>query len=483
MGWRVRLAIKHQGNNPTGSFKDLGMTACITASRDSWQPRHRVRFDGQHIRFDERLRGAGRDEGRRYRARRKISAAKLAQALEFGAVVIEIGETFDDSFRLLRALTAELNLYLVNSLNPFRLEGQKTIVCEILEQRDWRVPEYIVVPGGNLGNVSAIGKGLRELKELGLIEKLPRLVVTQAEGANPFYRMVANNSAELIPVAEPRTEASAIRIGNPVNWKKAIRAIRATEGMVESVSDDEIFAAKAALAHDGVGCEPASATTIAGIRKLVASGKNLHRGADIVAVLTGHQLKDPEIKFAPARRRRFGRGSACASSRTSRHCAPLSNASSHQPEIFQNQIIEKIRATTSALNEKLFRTLGGLHDSFDQRDAQLAVFEFENAVNRAACGRRDGLLEKRGMIAGFEHHARRSKNSLRREQCRHIARQSDFHPGFRQRFKNDVDVRRSARRKAGDRIHVLAVHDHGAADDFEKFSRGLEVIRVRVQAA
>jgi threonine synthase len=292
----VGLAIKHQGNNPTGSFKDLGMTACITEAAILGS---RVTVCASTGNTSASMSAYAVRAGMKAVVTvpaGKVSAAKLAQAIEFGAVVIEIGETFDDSFRLLRALTAELNLYLVNSLNPFRLEGQKTIVCEILEQRDWRVPEFIVVPGGNLGNVSAIGKGLRELKELGLIEKLPRLVVTQAEGANPFYRMVANNSAELIPVAEPRTEASAIRIGNPVNWKKAIRAIRATEGMVESVSDDEIFAAKAALAHDGVGCEPASATTIAGIRKLVASGK-IPRGADIVAVLTGHQLKDPEISL------------------------------------------------------------------------------------------------------------------------------------------------------------------------------------------
>ena len=145
-------------------------------------------------------------------------------------MVIEIGDSFDQAFQLLRSLTEELNLYLVNSLNPFRLEGQKTIVCEILEQRDWRVPDYIVVPGGNLGNVSAIGKGLFELKKLGFIERLPRLVVVQAEGANPFFRMLASGGSELVPVADPHTEATAIRIGNPVNWKKALRAMRATNG-------------------------------------------------------------------------------------------------------------------------------------------------------------------------------------------------------------------------------------------------------------
>jgi threonine synthase len=187
-----------------------------------------------------------------------------------------------------------MGLYLVNSLNPFRLEGQKTIVLEILEQRDWRVPDYIVVPGGNLGNVSAIGKGLGELQEAGLIEKLPRLVVVQAQGANPFYQMLATGASEVVPVSEPRTEASAIRIGHPVNWRKALRALRLTQGLCESVTDDQIFAAKAALAHDGVGCEPASAASIAGIRKLVQA-RTIEPGADMVAVLTGHQLKDPEI--------------------------------------------------------------------------------------------------------------------------------------------------------------------------------------------
>ena len=145
------------------------------------------------------------------------------------------------------------------SLNPFRLEGQKTIVFEILEQRDWRVPDYLVVPGGNLGNVSSIGKGLRELQQLGFIDKLPRLVVVQAEGASPFYTMIATGAAEIVPVRPAHAENSAIRIGNPVNWKKALRALQLTDGLCESVTDDEIFEAKAALAKDGVGCSDSAA--------------------------------------------------------------------------------------------------------------------------------------------------------------------------------------------------------------------------------
>jgi threonine synthase len=289
----VQLAVKHQGNNPTGSFKDLGMAACITQAA----------LVGSRITACAST-GNTSASMAAYAARAgmkavvfvpfgKITTAKMAQALEFGSMVIEIGDNFDQAFHLLRSLADELGLYLVNSLNPFRLEGQKTIVCEILEQRDWRVPEYIVVPGGNLGNSSAIGKGLIELKQLGLINKFPKLVVIQAAGASPFYQMLSTGASDIVPVTQPRTEATAIRIGDPVNWKKALRAIRATQGLCEAVTDDEIFEAKAALAQDGVGCEPASAATIAGLRKLIAAG-SIPPGADVVAVLTGHQLKDPE---------------------------------------------------------------------------------------------------------------------------------------------------------------------------------------------
>lgn len=289
----VNLAIKHQGNNPTGSFKDLGMTACITQAAAVGS---RVTACASTGNTSASMAAYAARAGMKavvFVPAGKISAAKLAQALEFGAVVIEIGENFDQAFSMLRLLTEEMGLYLVNSINPFRLEGQKTILCEILEQRDWRVPDYVVVPGGNLGNVSAIGKGLLEMKQLGLVQKLPRLVVTQAAGANPFYTMLATGAPKIIPVTEPQTAATAIRIGDPVNWRKALRAIRATDGLCESVTDDQIFEAKAALARDGVGCEPASAASIAGIRKLVQS-RQIESGADVVAVLTGHQLKDPE---------------------------------------------------------------------------------------------------------------------------------------------------------------------------------------------
>jgi threonine synthase len=295
-GWwagPVHLTVKHQGNNPTGSFKDLGMTACIT------------RADMRGVRLVAcASTGNTSSSMAAYAARagmkallfvpyRQISAAKLAQALDFGALVVEVGDTFDEAFRLLQAVAPELGLYLVNSINPFRIEGQKTIVAEMLEQRAWRPPDYIVVPGGNLGNASAIGKGLRELKEMGFIEKVPRVVVVQAAGADPFYRTLANDSPELLPVENPRTEATAIRIGSPANWRKARRVLEWTGGFAESVTDEEIFEAKSVLAGDGVGCEPASAATVAGVRKLVRAGK-IERHADIVCILTGNQLKDTE---------------------------------------------------------------------------------------------------------------------------------------------------------------------------------------------
>ncbi len=295
-GWwagPVHLTIKHQGNNPTGSFKDLGMTACMTRALARGVRMVACASTGNTSSSMAAYAGRAGIRALLFVPYRQISAAKLAQALDFGAIVVEVGDTFDQAFGLLRQMAPELGLYLVNSVNPFRIEGQKTIVAEMLEQRAWRPPDYIVVPGGNLGNASAIGKGLRELKTLGFIEKIPHVVVVQAAGSNPFYRTIAAASRELIPVEEPSTEATAIRIGRPANWKKARRVLEWTGGFCESVTDEEIFEAKTILAEDGVGCEPASASTVAGVRKLVRAGK-IERHADVVAVLTGHQLKDTE---------------------------------------------------------------------------------------------------------------------------------------------------------------------------------------------
>jgi threonine synthase len=295
-GWwagPVHLTIKHQGNNPTGSFKDLGMTACMTRAASLGVRIVACASTGNTSSSMAAYAARAGIRALLFVPYRQISAAKLAQAIDFGATVVEVGDTFDQAFRLLREIAPELGLYLVNSVNPFRIEGQKTIVPELMEQRAWRPPDYIVVPGGNLGNASAIGKGLHELLELGFIEKVPRVVVVQAEGANPFYRMMSSEVCELNPVEAPNTEATAIRIGHPANWKKALRVLQWTRGLCASVTDQEIFEAKKVLAEDGVGCEPASAATIAGVRKLCRAGK-IEKHADVVAVLTGNQLKDTD---------------------------------------------------------------------------------------------------------------------------------------------------------------------------------------------
>ena len=295
-GWwagPIHLTIKHQGSNPTGSFKDLGMTACITRAASRNVQIVACASTGNTSSSMAAYAGRAGLKALLFVPYQQISAAKLAQALDFGALVVEVGDTFDEAFKLLREIAPELGLYLVNSVNPFRIEGQKTIVAELLEQRAWRPPDYLVVPGGNLGNASAIGKALRELKELGFIEKVPRVVVVQAAGANPFYRTMAAGSPDLIPVDNPKTEATAIRIGHPANWKKARRVLDWTGGFCECVTDEEIFEAKTVLAEDGVGCEPASAATVAGVRKLVRAGK-IERHADVVAILTGNQLKDTD---------------------------------------------------------------------------------------------------------------------------------------------------------------------------------------------
>ncbi len=295
-GWwagPVHLTVKHQGSNPTGSFKDLGMTACITRAASRGVKMVACASTGNTSSSMAAYAARAGMKALLFVPYRQISAAKLAQALDFGALVVEVGDTFDEAFRLLREIAPEIGLYLVNSINPFRIEGQKTIVAEMMEQRAWRPPDYIVVPGGNLGNASAIGKGLRELKTLGFIEKIPHVVVIQAAGANPFYRTLQAGAQELIPVETPSTEATAIRIGHPANWKKARRVLEWTGGFCEMVTDQEIFEAKAVLAEDGVGCEPASAATVAGVRKLVRAGR-IARHADVVVVLTGNQLKDTE---------------------------------------------------------------------------------------------------------------------------------------------------------------------------------------------
>ncbi len=288
-----RLRFKHQGFNPTGSFKDNGMVAGVARARSLGMKLVACVSTGNTSAAMAAYSAAAGLRPVVFVPRGEIALGKLAQALEYGAATLQVEGNFDTILKLLFDLAPRLGMYLLNSVNPFRLEGQKTIMAELLEQCAWRVPDWIVVPGGNLGNVSAFGKGLRELQQMGMISRLPRLLVIQAEGAAPLYRMLRDAAATLTPVEHPETLATAIKIGAPVSWPKAVRELRATSGLCEMATEQEIADAKAVIGRSGIGCEPASAATLAGIRKLTARGV-IAPGADVVAVLTGHLLKDPE---------------------------------------------------------------------------------------------------------------------------------------------------------------------------------------------
>jgi threonine synthase len=226
-----------------------------------------------------------------------ISYGKLAQALEYGAKTFQVEANFDQILALVRTLAERLGIYLLNSINPFRIEGQKSIVIEMMDYRDWQPPDWIVLPGGNLGNVSAFGKGLREMFELGFIPRIPRLAVVQAAGSAPFYEyMLAKGKNPFQAISHPETLATAIKIGDPVSWPKAQFEIETSNGVVERVTEQEIADAKAIIGLCGIGCEPASAATLAGIRKLTAAG-TIAKDASVVAVLTGNVLKDPDYIY------------------------------------------------------------------------------------------------------------------------------------------------------------------------------------------
>ena len=223
----------------------------------------------------------------------KIAWGKLSQAMDYGAVTLQLKTDFDGCVRALGELIRRLPIYLLNSVNPYRLEGQKTPAFEMLEQLDWQIPDHIIVPGGNLANNAALGKGFEELQHLGLIARVPRISVIQAAGASPLVQsMMVNGGRELLPVTA-ETRASAIRIGNPASFYKAVRMLRSSGGWTEAVSEQEIALAKAEIGAEGIGCEPASAVTLAGLKKLVAQGK-VTPEERVVLILTGHTLKDPQ---------------------------------------------------------------------------------------------------------------------------------------------------------------------------------------------
>lgn len=287
------LAFKHQGFNPTGSFKDNGMTCGASQAVQLGMTRVACVSTGNTSASMAAYASAAGLQPVIFIPYGNISFGKLAQALEYGAKTIQVEANFDQILALVRQLADRLGIYLLNSINPFRIEGQKTIMAEMLDQRDWSVPDWVVLPGGNLGNISAFGKGLRELKELGLIGRLPRLAVVQAAGSAPFYDLMHSaGRSRLIAIDHPETLATAIKIGDPVSWPKALRELDVSDGLVEKVTEQEIADAKAVIGRCGIGCEPASAATLAGIRKLTSAGV-MRRDSDVVAVLTGNVLKDP----------------------------------------------------------------------------------------------------------------------------------------------------------------------------------------------
>ncbi len=311
-----RLHLQYEGMNPSGSFKDNGMSAAFSHARFVGAKTAACASTGNtsaslalYSSVTQIMRavifiGSG-----------KISYGKLSQALDYGALTVQIQGDFDDAMARVQEVSRELGIYLVNSVNPFRLEGQKTIMYRVLEALRWQVPDWIVVPGGNLGNSSAFGKAFYELHQLGLIDRIPRLAVINAGGARTLYDLVEINGVRWndgrpdldrieryfgeMDAAGRRasTIASAIEINRPVNLHKCLRALEWCRGVVRQVSDQEILDAKAQVGAGGLGCEPASAASVAGAKLLVAEGV-ISPDERVVCILTGHELKDPTATVA-----------------------------------------------------------------------------------------------------------------------------------------------------------------------------------------
>jgi threonine synthase len=288
-----QLYAKHQGMNPTGSFKDTGMTAAMSVAKERGFKWVACASTGN---TSAAMAAYAARAGLRSLVlipEGKIAWGKLSQAMDYGAVTCQIKADFDGCLRLLTQIVKEAPIHLLNSVNPYRLEGQKTPAFEIAEAFDWNVPDHLIVPGGNLGNSSALGKGFRELRELGLVARMPRISVVQAAGANPLVRSFEESHGTALEPVEAHTRATAIRIGNPASWRKAVRVIQDTDGWCLDVSEAEIAIAKTELGAEGLGCEPASAVTLAGLKKLCARGA-IASSETVVLVLTGHTLKDAD---------------------------------------------------------------------------------------------------------------------------------------------------------------------------------------------
>ncbi len=287
-----RFMLKHEGENPTCSFKDRGMTCGVTAAKIYGANCVACASTGNTSASMAAYAATCGMKSLIFIPSGKIAYGKLAQVLAYGGMTFQIEGNFDDAMELVQKICSELGIYLLNSINPFRLEGQKTICFETLQQLDWEMPDWFVVPGGNLGNNSALSKALMELHQIGIIRKIPRIAVVQAHGANPLYKMWKEKK-NFEPLKNPETIATAIKIGNPVSWEKSLRGIEWSKGVVEEVTEQEIMDAKAILDSAGIGAEPASCCSVAGAKKLVESGV-ISKKDFVVGILTGNMLKDPD---------------------------------------------------------------------------------------------------------------------------------------------------------------------------------------------
>lgn len=299
------LRAKHQGMNPTGSFKDTGISVAISMAKTEGYSFVCCASTGNTSAAVAAYAARAEMKSLVLLPVGQVASGKLAQAIEYGAHVMQLHTDFDGCLNVLHDVVHRFPAYLLNSLNPYRLEGQKTVAFEIMEQMDWAVPDHVIVPGGNLANGSALGKGFQELRDLGLIRNLPKISIIQAAGANPLVRSMRENGGKELVRVNAETRATAIRIGNPASWRKAVAVLNNSGGACEDVTEKEIAQAKADLGIEGIGCEPASAATLAGLKKLVRSGF-VKPSDSVVLVLTGHMLKDVEYMLQDQIKRVIG---------------------------------------------------------------------------------------------------------------------------------------------------------------------------------
>lgn len=288
-----KIFLKAQSENPSGSFKDNGMTVAVSHGKSLGYKKFTCTSTGNTSSSLAMYASIAGADSYVFVPNKDISLNKVLQTLAYGAKVFSVEGNYDDGIQFLEKHSSDLGLYICNSVNPFRIEGQKSIIYEIAQYLNWKLPEWIIVPGGALSNATALGKGLQDLFMLGFIDKMPRVAVVQAEGASPFHKMVTQKKQELTPERFPYTRASALNIGNPPSWKKALKTLTQTTGVTISVSDEEILDAKAVIDKSGIGCEPASAATIAGLRNLI-SQKVIDKDESVLCILTGNILKDTD---------------------------------------------------------------------------------------------------------------------------------------------------------------------------------------------